>query len=132
VFTGNNAAGYTHAPTDNTNGPGGVLDITPPTTGPWAGIAIAQDPALTNGVDVASAGNSPTWNITGLVYTPHATVNLKGAIDKSTNGAKCLVLVADNVQISGTGGILKSDIGNCAGAGLTVPTVQVGVVQLVL
>jgi hypothetical protein len=41
-------------------------------------------------------------------------------------------MVADNFQLSGTGGILKSDIGNCAGAGLTVPTVNVGGVQLVL
>jgi Flp pilus assembly protein TadG len=124
--------GYIHAPTDNTNGPGGVLDITPPTTGPWAGIAIVQDPNLTTGVDIASAGNSPTWNITGLIYTPHATITLKGAIDKSTNGAKCVVMVADNFQISGTGGILKSDIGNCKGAGLKIPQVNVGAVALVL
>jgi Flp pilus assembly protein TadG len=134
VFTGGDNTRI-HAPTDSTNGPGGVLDITPPTTGPWAGIAIVQDPNLqdTNGnLDVSAAGNSPTWNITGLIYMPHATITLKGAIDKSTNGAKCLVMVADNFQLSGTGGILKSDIGNCAGAGLTVPTVSVGGVQLVL
>jgi hypothetical protein len=139
VFTGTNGAGtsqcspfFCHAPTDNSNGPGGVLDITPPTTGPWAGIAIVQDPNLTNGVDIASAGNRPTWNITGLIYTPHATITLKGAIDKSTNGAKCVVMVADNFQISGTGGILKSDIGNCKGAGLKIPQVNVGAVALVL
>src|SRR5262249_7041755 len=66
VFSGTNGGGYSHAPTDNTNGPGGVLDITPPTTGPWRGVAIYQDPNLTTGVDVSAAGNSPTWNITGL------------------------------------------------------------------
>jgi hypothetical protein len=136
VFTGDpNNAKYTHAPTDSTNKPGAVLDITPPTKGPWAGIAIVQDPNLqdTKGnLDVSSAGNSPTWNITGLIYMPNATINLKGAIDKSTNGAKCLVMVTDNLQLSGTGGISKSDIGDCVGAGLTVPTVTVGGVQLVL
>jgi hypothetical protein len=131
VFTGNNAAGYTYGPNDNA-GPGGTLDITPPTTGPWAGMALVQDPNLTNGVDISSAGNSPTLNITGLIYTPHATITLKGAIDKSLNGAKCVVMVADNFQISGTGGILKSDIGNCKGAGLTIPQVNVGAVALVL
>jgi hypothetical protein len=131
VFTGDNSPGYTYGPTDNA-GPGGTLDITPPTTGPWAGMAIVQDPSLTNGVDIASAGNSPTLNITGLIYTPHATITLKGAINKSTNGAKCVVMVADNFQISGTGGIDKSDIGNCKGAGLTVPTANVGAVGLVL
>jgi Flp pilus assembly protein TadG len=145
VFTGTNGPNcpnglcYKHAPTDNTNGPGGVLDITPPTTGPWAGIAIVQDPSLTdltdaNGVgvlDVSSAGNSPTWNITGLVYMPHATIALKGAIDKSTNGNSCLVLVADNFQISGTGGFLKANPLQCKAAGLTTPTVPVGVTALV-
>jgi hypothetical protein len=41
-------------------------------------------------------------------------------------------MVADNFQISGTGGILKSDIGNCKGAGLKIPQVNVGAVALVL
>jgi hypothetical protein len=124
VFSGANG-GYTHAPADNTNGPGGVLDINPPTTGTWKGVAIYQDPSLTSGVDVSAAGNSPTWNITGLVYMPHATLTLKGAIDKSTFGKSCLVMVADNFQISGTGGILKTDIGQCSQAGLTMPTANI-------
>jgi Flp pilus assembly protein TadG len=133
VFSGDNGGGYIHAPTDNTNGSGGVLDITPPTTGPWAGVAIYQDPKLTTGVDISSAGNSPTWNITGLVYAPHATITLKGAVDKSTSGNKCLVMVADNFQISGTGGILKTDIGECGKAGLNMPTATVpGAAKLVL
>jgi hypothetical protein len=125
VFSGTNGGGYTHAPTDNTNGSGGVLDITPPTTGPWKGVAIYQDPSLTTGVDVSAAGNSPTWNITGLIYMPHATITLKGAIDKSTFGKSCLVMVADNFQISGTGGILKTDVGQCSQAGLTMPTATI-------
>ena len=124
VFSGANG-GYTHGPADNTNGPGGVLDINPPTTGTWKGVAIYQDPSLTSGVDVSAAGNSPTWNITGLVYMPHATLTLKGAIDKSTFGKSCLVMVADNFQISGTGGILKTDIGQCPQAGLTMPTANI-------
>jgi Flp pilus assembly protein TadG len=135
VFTGSNCCGYLHAPTDNGHGPGSLLDITPPSTGPWAGIAIVQDPNLTdtNGaLDVSSAGNSPTFTITGLIYMPHATITLKGAIDKSNFGKSCVVMVADNFQISGTGGILKSDIGNCAGAGLTMPQATVGGVALVL
>jgi Flp pilus assembly protein TadG len=137
VFSGDPSnATYTHAPTDNTNGPGGVLNITPPgpnSNSPWQGIAIYQDPALTTGVSVSAAGNSPTWDITGLIYMPHATIALKGAIDKSTNGSKCVVMVADNFQISGTGGILKTDIGDCAGAGLNMPMAKVpGGAKLVL
>jgi hypothetical protein len=127
VFSGKDSQGtsYTHAPTDNTNGSGGRLDITAPNSGPWSGVAIYQDPSLTSGLDVSAAGNSPTWNITGLVYMPHATVTLKGAVDKSTNGKSCFVMVADNFQISGTAGILKTDIGQCAQAGLTMPTAAI-------
>jgi hypothetical protein len=131
VFSGENGS-YTHAPTDNTNGSGGKLDLTAPTSGPWSGVSIYQDPSLTTGVDVAAAGNSPTWDITGLVYMPHASVALKGAIDKGTAGNKCVVLVADNFTISGTGGILKTAIGGCDKAGLKIPNVtlrRVGLVQ---
>ena len=114
VFTGSSSGGYTHAPTGS-----GTLDITPPTTGPWAGVAIYQDPSLTAGVDISAAGNSPTWNITGLVYLPHASVTLSGAVNKSSNGQSCFVLVVDNLLINGTGSILSH--GGCASAGLVMP-----------
>jgi hypothetical protein len=116
---------YTHAPTDNTNGNTGVLDITAPTSGPWSGVAIYQDPNLTSGLDVSAAGNSPTWKVTGLIYMPHASVTLKGAIDKGTAGNSCVVLVADNFTISGTAGILKTDIGQCGQAGLKMPSATI-------
>ena len=128
---------YKHFPADNTNGSGGVLNITPPgpaSGSPWAGVAIYQDPALTYapGVSVSAAGNSPTWDITGLIYMPNATLQLKGAIDKSTYGQSCVVMVADNFQMSGNAGIMKTDIGNCAAAGLNMPTATIpGVVKLV-
>jgi hypothetical protein len=121
VFSGTNGT-YSHALTDNTNGTGGAINIIAPTSGPWSGVAVYQDPSLTTGVDVSAAGNSPTWDITGLIYMPHASVTLKGAIDKGTNGNSCVVMVADNFQISGNGGILKTDIGQCKQAGLTMPT----------
>jgi hypothetical protein len=126
VFSGDPAVTtYTHAPTDNTNGNTGRLDLTAPNSGAWSGVAIYQDPSLTTGLDVSAAGNSPTWNITGLVYMPHASVTLKGAIDKGNAGNSCVVLVADNFTISGTAGILKTDIGQCPQAGLTMPTATV-------
>jgi Flp pilus assembly protein TadG len=119
VFSGADTAGtnYTRAPTDNTNGSGGRLDINAPTSGPWSGVAIYQDPSLTRGLDVAAAGNSPTWNISGLIYMPHASVTLKGAVDKAAHGQSCVVMVADNFQISGTAGILQTDIGHCHARG---------------
>jgi hypothetical protein len=126
VFSGDNSGSYTHAPTDNTHGSAAKLDLAAPTSGPWAGVAIYQDPSLTSGLDVSAAGNSPTWAITGLIYMPHASITLKGAIDKATNGQSCLVLVADNFQISGTAGILQTDIGQCPQAGLRMPTAPLG------
>jgi hypothetical protein len=125
VFSGGPDSGgthYTHAPTDNTNGSGGRLDINAPTSGSWSGVAIYQDPSLTTGLDVAAAGNSPTWNISGLIYMPHSSVTLKGAVDKATHGHSCVVMIADNFTISGTAGILQTDIGQCPAAGLTMPT----------
>jgi Flp pilus assembly protein TadG len=123
VFSGDNSGSYTHAPTDNTNGSGGRLDLAAPSTGPWSGVAIYQDPSLTSGLDVSAAGNSPTWNISGLIYMPHASVTLKGAVDKATNGKSCVVMIADNFTIGGTAGILQTDIGQCPQQGLTMPTV---------
>ena len=125
VFSGTNGGGYQHNLADNTNGPGGLIDIAGPTSGPWSGVAVYQDPNLTSGVDVSAAGNSPTWNITGLIYMPHASLTLKGAIDKSNVGKQCVVMIADNFQISGTGGIMKTNTGQCDQAGLTMPTANI-------
>jgi Flp pilus assembly protein TadG len=114
IFSGTSGS-YTHAPTG-----GGTLDIQAPTSGTWSGVALYQDPSLTTGVDISAAGNSPTWDITGLVYLPHSSVTFSGAVNKSSNGASCFGLVVDNITINGTGSIL--DHGGCAAAGLNLPT----------
>jgi hypothetical protein len=122
VFSGNNSGSYTHAPTG-----GGTLDIAAPTSGAWSGVAIYQDPSLTSGIDISYSGNSPTWNITGLVYLPHSSVTFSGAVNKSSNGNSCFVLVADNITINGTGSILSH--GACASAGLVMPVTRGLLVQ---
>lgn len=115
VFAGTNSASYDHAPIGS-----GTLDFAAPTSGPWSGVAIYQAPSLTVGTDITEAGNSPTWNITGLVYLPHSSVTLSGAINKSSNGQSCFGLVVDNIRINGTGAIFA--YGACPLAGLTLPT----------
>jgi hypothetical protein len=115
VFTGSNSVSYTHIPTG-----GGTIDIMAPKTGPWSGVAMYTDPSLTQGVDVSAAGNSPTWNITGLVYMPHANVTFSGAVNKSSNGLSCFVLIVDTLLINGTSSILAR--GQCPQAGLEMPT----------
>ena len=118
VFSGNNSGSYTHAPTG-----GGTLDITAPTSGAWKGVAIYQDPNLTSGVDISAAGNSPTWDITGLVYLPHASVTFSGAVNKSSNGQLCFVLVVSDITVNGTGSILPNDSA-CRQAGLGMPAAR--------
>jgi Flp pilus assembly protein TadG len=126
IFSGNNTSGYTHAPTG-----GGTLDIQAPTTGVWSGVALYQDPNLTNGVDISAAGNSPTWDITGLVYLPHSNVTFSGAVNKSSNGTSCFVMVVADITVNGTGSIFAH--GGCAAAGLAMPAGQIpGRGQLVL
>jgi Flp pilus assembly protein TadG len=115
VFTGSNGGGYQHTPTG-----GGTLNITAPTDGAWSGVAIYQDPSLNTNVDISAAGNSPTWDISGLVYLPHSSVTLSGAVNKSSNGQSCFNIVVDNITINGTGSIFAHD-NNCSAAGLTMP-----------
>jgi hypothetical protein len=115
VFSGDNSGSYTHAPTG-----GGTLDIAAPTTGPWKGVAIYQDPKLTNGVDISAAGNTPAWDITGLVYLPNASVTLSGAVNKAGFGASCFAMVVKDITVNGTGMITPT--GDCIPAGLGMPT----------
>jgi Flp pilus assembly protein TadG len=116
VFSGDNGS-YTYGPTG-----GGTLNIAAPTSGAWSGIAIYQDPSLTNGVNMSAAGNSPTWKISGLIYMPHSTVTLSGAVDKADNGQHCFVMVMDSITINGTGDVLAGNTpANCSAAGVNLP-----------
>jgi Putative Flp pilus-assembly TadE/G-like len=120
VFSGSNGS-YTHAPSSSVNN-SGTIDIAAPTSGPWSGIAVYQDPNLTTGVNLSAAGNAPTWDISGLVYMPHSNVTLSGAINKSSNGQACFVLVMDSITINGTGDVLSNNTpANCSAAGVNLP-----------
>jgi len=120
VFTGPTVAGktYAHYPTGS-----GTLDFMAPTSGTWKGIALYQDPNLgTSGVDFTYAGNSPTWNITGVVYFPYASITFKGAVNKSSYGQSCLLFVADNITMKGTASIEQTTTSSCSAAGVTLPS----------
>jgi hypothetical protein len=114
VFAGSNGS-YIHAPTG-----GGTLNIAAPTSGDWSGMAVYQAPNLNTGVDIDAAGNSPTWDISGAVYLPGSDVTFSGAVNKSSNGKSCFVMVANTVLINGTASIFAH--GECDKAGLEMPT----------
>lgn len=117
IFSGTNGS-YNHTPTG-----GGTIDISSPTSGTWSGVALYTDPSLTTGVDISAAGNSPSWNISGLAYFPHSSVTFSGAVGKATTGHSCFVMVVDNIRINGTGSILNR--GECDQQGLTMPNSQI-------
>jgi hypothetical protein len=127
VFSGTNAGGYSHIPSG-----GGDLNFAAPTTGTWSGYALYQNPALTSGVDMSAAGNSPTWDITGLIYLPNSDLQFSGAVNKATNGLSCFALVDSTFQSNGTGDILENQ-SQCAQAGVILPSdgsiVRVALVQ---
>lgn len=114
VFAGSNNLLYNHTPNGS-----GKLDITAPTSGIWSGVAMYQDPALTTGVQLSNPGSSPAWAFTGLVYLPHADLEFKGSVGKSSAGKRCTVIVANSIVIKGTGLILSTV--ECGAAGLDVP-----------
>jgi hypothetical protein len=137
VFTGA-SGGAAGAPIDNSGGGGfstpcntngSCLNIQAPssTTAPFPGIAIYQDPNMTTPTNFTYAGNSPTWDITGGVYMPYTSIDMKGAINKSANGATCMVMVANDVTVDGTGSIYAQtpDGSGCNAAGLNVPTATI-------
>jgi hypothetical protein len=114
ILSGSNGS-YQHVPSG-----GGTVDITPPNSGTWSGVAIYQDPSLTTGVNISAAGNSPTWNISGLIYLPHSSVLFSGAVNKSANGYRCFTMVIDNIRVNGTADIFAND-NQCNLAGLNQP-----------
>lgn len=120
VFTGT-AGTYGHYPTDNSSSSSAVLDIKAPTSGAWSGVAMYQDPALTSGTAFTYTGNSPAWQISGLVYMPKADLTFSGAVNKSANGSSCFLLIANTILVNGTGKIFANNT-QCASAGLTPPS----------
>ena len=121
IFSGT-AGSYTHAATGS-----GTLTFNwlRHRGNPGPALHSYQDPALTTGVNVSGG---PTWDITGLVYLPHASVTFSGTENSSTNGGSCFGLVVDNLTINGTGSIL--DTGGCPAAGLTLPSSNSGAISL--
>jgi len=118
VFTGDpNNGTYQHYPSG-----GGTLDIVAPTSGTWKGMVLYQDPNLidtSNNLDISAAGNSPTWDLTGMVYLPNSNVTFSGAVNKSSNGLSCFGLTVGDILINGTADILSNT--QCAAAGLALP-----------
>lgn len=114
IFTGPTISGF--SPSHFPEG-GGALDITAPSgtwsgdTNSWTGFAVYQDPNLPAGagIDITSAGNTPVYEINGLIYTPNANITISGDIGSA--GA-CVGFLALTVDINGTGNVINSNTCN--------------------
>jgi Flp pilus assembly protein TadG len=116
VFTGaSGAPGFI-------SGGSGTIDFGAPTSGPWSGAALYQDPSL-GASSVTYSGNKPTFNITGMIYAPKAAMTYSGAINHETGGYACIAFIVDSLLINGTGSIFDNPTSQCYQAGLSgLPT----------
>jgi Flp pilus assembly protein TadG len=90
----------------------GPINITAPTSGSLAGIAIYKDRACVNhnSDDDKVTGNS-TQNIVGAIYFPEQWIDYSGG--SSTGGARCTQLIAWKITFTGTSGFQST----CADTG---------------
>jgi Flp pilus assembly protein TadG len=91
---------------------GGGLNLTAPTTGATAGIALWADSRLPNSQDKFAGGT--TGNLVGAIYLPSHDVKYAG---NSGTTSKCMQLIAYNIIFTGT----SSFNHNCNGVGTSDP-----------
>jgi Flp pilus assembly protein TadG len=91
---------------------GGGLNLTAPTTGPTAGIALWADGNLPNKGDTFAGGT--TSALVGAIYLPSHNVKFAG---NGNTASKCMQLIAYNVAFTGTSTFNH----NCSGTGVVDP-----------
>jgi Flp pilus assembly protein TadG len=91
---------------------GGGLNLTAPTSGPTAGIALWADKNLPNKGDTFAGGT--TSGLVGAIYLPSHDVKYAG---NSGTTSKCMQMIAYNITFTGT----SSFNHNCTGVGTVDP-----------
>jgi len=119
IFSGQPALNVAHSVTGS-----GVLDYSAPTSGTWSGVALYQDPRLNKNQDFTYSGNSPTFNITGMIYARNADVTISGAINHATGGLACLTFFVNTLLVNGTGSIFATPTIDCPRDGFNNGQVQ--------
>jgi hypothetical protein len=75
------------------------VSVTPPTSGPYAGIGFFQDRSVTTAVQISGNGS---LQIPGAIYAPAAAVQLSGNAAGNVPGGAYIV---SSLQISGNGDV---------------------------
>jgi Flp pilus assembly protein TadG len=117
VLTGDNTvASAVNFP--NGNGKTGSLTLSPPLdpSNPWQGVALFQDPKLTNNVD-NKWGPGTDFNADGLVYLGNSNVVTDG--NTSSANAKCSKFVMNSFTTNGKVTLdFDQTVASCAAIGL--------------
>ncbi|MEQ1949863.1 TadE/TadG family type IV pilus assembly protein [Mesorhizobium sp. CN2-181] len=74
-----------------------IVNLSPPTTGPYAGVTIYQ--AANNDKPLVINGTSGS-NVDGFIYAPGAPITYAGTADMTAAG-KCLRLVGKTIEMTG-------------------------------
>ena len=119
VMTGDNTVpgtGTVNFP--NGNGKEAKLTLSPPLepTNPWQGVALYQDPKLTNNVD-NKWGPGADFNADGLVYLGNSNVVTDG--NTASSNAKCSKFVMNGFTTNGKVSLdFDQTVASCAAIGL--------------
>jgi hypothetical protein len=85
-------------------------------------MAIYQDPIVAP-QNLTYSGNTPAWDISGIVYLPKTNFTASGAVLQATNGHACFTLVVNTILVNGTGNLFYQNAqSECAIQGVTSPT----------
>jgi hypothetical protein len=102
----------------NGNGHAATLSLSPSSgsDNPWQGVAIYQDPTLTNGVD-DSWGPGTNINVDGLVYLPNADLTISG--NAASGNSECTKMVTKQLTTNGSVTLnFSQSVSGCTSLGL--------------
>ena len=114
VFTSSTMSNW---PTASING-GATISLTPPTTGPLAGLVIFGDRNIPTGTSFKFNGGASQY-LGGAIYFPTGEIDFAGGAGANTT---CTQLIGDTIKFTGNSGLAI----NCAGYG-TKPISPTGV-----
>ncbi|HEX8192326.1 MAG TPA: pilus assembly protein TadG-related protein [Allosphingosinicella sp.] len=104
VMTSTNAANNAGSVGTLDIGAGANVNITAPTTGPWAGVAFYEDRRVTLGRTMKINGGADI-RINGAMYFPSAYLEYNGNADLA---ASCIQLIARRLDFRGSGTVTNS------------------------
>jgi hypothetical protein len=73
------------------------VNLTSPTSGPYAGLVYYQPYSNTNTVTLSGGGGADNFNLTGMIYLPNAHLTLNGSIPQASQ------LVTSSITVNGQG-----------------------------